>query len=230
MVFITVELLRKYNACEEGIRYIERFYPNGAEIIDIIRDKHIPKEILHWGRRHLTVSLEELAAYCVACEIEDSENYWYSVKVKNSQYVVKSKNVLDSRSVFESSDIVNCIDVVGTDDAENSSQIFYSSMVSDSQKTYKGTNITSSTNVCNSMLIARSENVIDSNTVFDSSEIIKSKMVSSSHFCQDCTNIDHCMFCEGLSDAKYFIFNQPVDPNNYELFEKQYKKYMINSK
>jgi hypothetical protein len=34
------------------------------------------------------------------------------------------------------------------------------------------------------------------------------------------------MFCEGLENAEYHIFNKPVDKKMYELFETQYKKYM----
>lgn len=225
-MFITAELLKQHKACEQGIKYIERFYPNGAEMIDIIRDKHINKDFLHWGREHLTVNTEELQAYCLACGIIDSEGYWYSTDICNSKYVVRSKNVNDSKSIFECKDINNCQDVVNTDDAENSSQIFYSSIVDRCNKVSKSTNITLSTNICNSTMVARCINVIDSNTIFDSSEIIDCNTVSNSHFCQNCTNISKCLFCEGLSNAEYHIFNKSVDPKMYELFEKQYFKYM----
>lgn len=225
-MFITAELLRKYSACKQGIQYIERFYPEGIEMIDIIRDKHINKEFLHWGREHLTHTPEELEAYCAACNIVNSEGYWYSTDVTDSKYIVKSKNVKDSRGVFESSDIVHCQDIVNTDDAENSGLIFHSSMIDNCVKVCKGNNIVASVNVCNSTMVARSENVIDSNTVFDSSEIIKCNTVTNSHFCQDCKDIDHCLFCEGLTGVEYHIFNKPVDKNLYEMLEKQYKKYM----
>lgn len=225
-MFITVDILRKLNACEQGIKYVERFYPEGVNMIDIIRDRHINKEFLHWGREYLTSTPEELAAYCEACGIINSEGYWYSQNVRDSKYVIKSKDVDKSKSVFESKNIIGCQDIVNTDDAENSSQIFYSSMIDRCDKVCKGTNIVSSTNICNSTMVARSVNVIDSSTIFDSSEIISCNTVSSSHFCKDCTNIEKCLFCEGLSNAEYHIFNKPVDPKMYELFEEQYMKYM----
>ena len=225
-MFITADLLRKYKVCKQGIWYIERFYPAGAEMIDIIKDKHIPKEMLHWCREHLSSTPEELQIYCDICNIINSEGFWYSTDVINSKYVVKSKNVKDSRSIFESSDIKDCEDIVATDEAESSRQIFYSSMVDSCEKVYKGNNIVDSVNICNSTMIARCKNVIDSNTVFDSSEIIKSSTVTDSHFCQECSNIDHCMFCEGISGVEYYIFNKPIDKKLYEMFEKQYKKYM----
>lgn len=225
-MFITVDILRKHKACDQGIRYIERFYPNGAEMIDIIRDKHINKEFLHWGREHLTNNSEELTAYCEICKIINSEGFWYSINVQDSKYVVKSKNIRDSKSIFGSTDITQSRDVVDSDEVEKSSQIFYSSMIDSCVQVYRGKNIVSSVNVCNSTMVARSKNVIDSNTVFDSSEIIKCNTVTNSYFCQDCRNIDHCMFCEGLEGVEYYIFNKPVDKNLYEMLEKQYKKYM----
>ena len=225
-MLITAEVLRQHNACEQGIKYIERFYPNGAEMIDIIRNKHINKEFLHWGREHLTNNEEDLAAYCVACGIENSEGFWYSQKVSNSKYVIKSNNIKDSTSVFYSTDVSNSTDIADSENVENSHQVFYSSMVDTSNKIVKGQNIVESTNICNSTMVARSVNVIDSNTVFDSSEIIKCNIVTSSYFCQNCANIKNCMFCEGLDDVEYHIFNKPVDEKMYRLFEKQYKKYL----
>lgn len=225
-MFITADILRRHKACDQGIRYIERFYPEGVEMIDIIRDHHINKEFLHWGREHLTNGPEELAAYCKSCNIINSEGFWYSVNVQNSKYIVKSKNVKDSKGVFGSIDITQSRDVVDSDEVENSGQIFYSSMIDNCAQVYRGKNIVSSVNICNSTMVARSENIIDSNTVFDSSEIIKCNTVTNSFFCQNCNNIEHCMFCEGLEGAEYHIFNKPVDKKMYELIEGQYRKYM----
>ena len=92
-MFITVELLKKHKACTSGIKYISRFYPNGAEMIDIIRDRHIPKEMLHWGRKSLACSEEELMAYAQVCNIVNTEGYWYSQDVFDSKHIIKSKQV-----------------------------------------------------------------------------------------------------------------------------------------
>jgi hypothetical protein len=227
-MFLTVETLKRLNACKQGIKYIERFYPNGAELIDIINDKHITKEFLHWGREHLTVNEEELNAYYNVCKISNSEGFWYSHNIQNSKYVVKSKNITGSIGVFESSDVEDSTDVVGSEYVAISHQIFYSSMIDKCLKIHKSSNVLNSQNVCNSTMVARSQSVIDSFNVFDSSEIINSNTISDSHFCQNCKNVKHCMFCFGLEDAEYCIFNKPVDKNHYEVFEQQYKKYFVS--
>ena len=62
-MFLTIDVLRRLNACEQGIKYVERFYPNGVELVDIINDRHINKDFLHWGREYLTVNATEMEAY-----------------------------------------------------------------------------------------------------------------------------------------------------------------------
>lgn len=225
-MLITTELLRKYNAYEQEIKYIEQFYPNGIEMIDLIKDKNIDEEFLHWVREYLIHNDEELAAYCASCNIINTESYWYSQDVKDSKIVIKSKKIEKSTGVFNSEEVLNSTDIVGSDNVENCSQVFYSSMVDISNKIVKGQNIVESANICNSTMVARSVSVIDSNTVFDSSEIIKCNTVTNSYFCQDCINIENCMFCNGLEGVEYYIFNKPVDEKMYKLFEKQYKKYL----
>lgn len=225
-MFLTLDTLKRLGACGQGVKYFERFYPNGVEVIDIIGDRHINKEFLHWGRKHLDLTPEELQAYDKACRIENTEGYWYSLDVKNSKYIIKSKNIEGCIGVFSSSDVSNSRDISASDSVSDSSQIFYSSFIEESEKILKGQNIINSVNICNSTMVARSRNIIDSSNVFDSSEIVNCDTVSNSHFCQKCTDIKNCMFCEGLIDAEYYIFNKPVDKNYYELFEKQYKKYL----
>ena len=225
-MLITAELLRKYKGCEQGIKYIERFYPNGAEMIDIIRDRHINKEFLHWGREHLTHTAEELEAYCEACKIVNTDGFWYSVDVSDSKSVVKSKNVQNGIGIFGSTDVAYSTDIVNSENVTNGHQIFYSTMIDDCEKIYKGINIVNCVNICFSTMVANSRNVIDSKNVFDSSEIIKCNTVTDSHFCQNCTNIENCLFCYDLHDAQYCIFNKPVDKNRYEMIARQYQKYM----
>lgn len=225
-MFITLDILRAHNACDQGIKYIEHFYPNGAEMIDIIKDKCISKEFLHWGREHLSHSDEEFEAYLDACNIVNSDGLWYSQDVHDSKCIIRSRNISNSQFVFDSFDIENSADIIDSEDILNSHQIIRSSMIDNSQKIFMGINITDGLNICNSKMIARSKNIDNSTNVFDSSEIFSSENVSSSHFCQDCRKIKHCMFCLGLEDAEYHVFNRPVDKSHYELLERQYLKYM----
>lgn len=225
-MLITAELLKKHKASESAIKYIGRFYPDGVEMIDVIKDKRIPKEMLHWGREYLTHSEEDLQAYAQVCNIINTEGFWYSQDVSDSRYIIKSKKVNNSVGVFGSTEVTNSHDVVDSEDILDSKQIFGSSMTDESEKIFKSSNITRGINICNSTMVADSKNIIDSSNVFDSSEIIRCVNTSNSYFCQDCKNIKHCMFCEGLDGAEYYLFNEPIEQKYFELFEKQYLKYL----
>lgn len=223
---ITTSVLRQYNACDSGIKYIERFYPDGAEMIKVIQDKHISKEFLFWGRENLYHSSEELAAYEEACNIINSSNHWRSVNLSDSHFVVNSKNINDSQRVYDSSDVTGGLDIVSSDEVTLSGQIFASSFIAKSNRINKSKNVHNSINICDSILVGDSKNILQSNNVFSSSEIIRSENVENSFFCQDCKNIKNCMFCFGLTDAEYYVFNQPVGKSKFELFVAQYKKLM----
>lgn len=225
-MLITGELLKQYDACESGIKYIERFYPQGAEMIDIIRDRHIAKDFLHWGREHLAHSTEELKAYCESCSIVNSNDFWYSTNIENSRFIVKSKEIKNSERVFYSSDVENSLDIVHGETVEDSAQIFSSSLVSDSKMIAHCNNVSQSKNICFSTMIMNSVNIRESKSVFDSSEIINGVNVSDSYFCSNCENIRHCMFCDGIKDVEYYLFNQPTTKERFEFFVRQYKKFM----
>lgn len=223
---ITANELRQYGACSKGVEYIERVYPNGAQIIDIIQDKNIEKELLHWGRKNLTHTPEEFEVYCKACNIINTDNHWYSHNLRDCLYVVKSHDVENSQRVFDSNDVNDSSDIVACESVSNSSQVFTASLVDNSQRVAHCANVNESNNVCFSKMLSRCVNIYNSKNVFDSSEIVVSENVTDSYFCQNCKNIKHCMFCDGLENAEYYLFNQPVDKERFELFVQQYKRFM----
>ena len=50
-MFITYNLLEKYNAYESDKRFFQRLYPSGVEALELLANKHIPKEILFWVKK-----------------------------------------------------------------------------------------------------------------------------------------------------------------------------------
>jgi hypothetical protein len=89
-------------------------------MLEIIQDRHIDKEFLHWGRENLTHTSEELAAYCEACDIVNSVGFWYSQKIHNSRNVIKSKKVDGSERIFHSKEVSNSSDIVHGEDVSDS--------------------------------------------------------------------------------------------------------------
>jgi hypothetical protein len=62
-VLTTLEDLERLKACENGKRFIARFYPNGFEVEKLVTERHIPDDFLHWARENLYCSEEVLEKY-----------------------------------------------------------------------------------------------------------------------------------------------------------------------
>lgn len=223
---ITAQDLIKHKANQHGVDYIQRFYPEGAEIADLLKDKHISKEFLHWTRLSFPYTEEEKTMYEVRMNIIGSENLFYSDEVFNSSFIVSSNKIENSSYVFSSTDIKNCRNVVSSESVEDGEQIFSCFMVSNSSGVIEGSNIINSKNICCATAVIESSNIIESTNVYNSSEICNSRDITESYFCKNSRNLKNCMFCNGLTDAEFYIFNQPVDEVRFGIFKQQYLKYM----
>ena len=225
-MIITADFLANNKACKQGIEFVQKFYPNGVETIDLIKDPRISKEMLHWGRKQLTHSPEELEAYCQVCNIVNCDGYWYSENVRDSLYVVKSFNVSSSKHIFDSKDIERCIDVSGSEQIEDSSKVFISEWVTNSSKVYSSKNIENSQNICRSTLTIDAKNVYGSTNILNSTEIINSQNITNSICCTQSQSLTNCLMCYGISDKEYCVFNTPVGKERFNIYKKQYQKLM----
>ena len=225
-MIITTDFLVNNKACKQGIEFVQKFYPNGVEMIDLIKDPRISKEMLHWGRKQLTHTKEELDAYCQICNITNSSGFWYSENVRDSLYVVKSFDVSSSKHVFNSKSIERCIDVSGSEQIEDSSKVFISEWVTNSSKVYSSKNIENSQNICNTTLTIGAKNVYGSTNILNSTEIINSQNITNSICCTESQSLTNCLFCYGLKDMEYCIFNKPIDKERFNTYKKQYLKLM----
>jgi hypothetical protein len=91
----------------------------------------------------------------------------------------------------------------------NSENIWYSDMI------VKSKEIMDSRNMVNSDHVYRGHS---SQNIYNSSFIYFSKNCTDSSFLFDCKNCDFCFGCVNLRNAKYYVFNQPVSPENYQAF------------
>ena len=48
-MFLTVDVLKKHNACKQGTEWFEHFFPNGGTVMEVINHRMVTPEILHWG-------------------------------------------------------------------------------------------------------------------------------------------------------------------------------------
>lgn len=151
-----------------------------------------------------------------------------SADVIDSNIVVESQKISGSRHIFYSSDVIDSIEVVGSNIIKNSKQIFSSSIVTNSNKVYKSSNVNDSENIVGSTTIINGRSLIDSMLCFDCSEVVDSKSLENCFFCFDCMDSTNLMFCNGLKNSEYCIFNKPIGKRQFDLFARQYRDFMTD--
>ena len=225
-MFLTVDILKERRACEKGINFVKNFYPNGVELSEIIQNRDIPKEFLHWGFSHLDATDEEIKLYEKVLDITNTTGYFESEKVSDSQQVRFSSEIENSKDIYRSKKVKNSYSIYSSNNIEDSSNIKKSSFCINSEIILNSTNITDSTMVVNSNCIIRSNSIIKSNFITESTCIINSSNTEYCNFLMDCSNMRDSIFCLGLDGKEYYLFNKPVSKIMYENVNFQFSKYI----
>lgn len=140
-----------------------------------------------------------LRSFCVdsSSKVRDSE------KVSNSTYVAFSKDVKDSERVYSSANIENSkyvnisLNVLGSEEVSDSSEIRFSQ------------NVFSSDEILNCYGVYSCKEVKDSLGVFNIS------IGKEIYFSTDLENCSYCLFCSGLKDKKFYLFNQEISSKDW---------------
>lgn len=209
--------MEKYEGCPVGVNYIRQKYPNGVEAIVLINDPNIELEYLHFGRKYLDVSPEEFEAYRKRCEIDeysrfiwDSDHIVHSEKVSNSSNVNGSKNIEDSKDIddsvhiYTSSNISHSIDVGNCEDVRDGTKILYSK------------HIAASSNIIECENVEWSDVLLYTSRAKDSKYLYMCEDVEDCYFGGFLKNCKHCLFCSGLEGKEYYIFNESVNPQDFD--------------
>lgn len=225
-MFLTVDILKERRACEKGINFVKKFYPNGVELSEIIQNRDIPKEFLHWGFSHLDATDEEIKLYEKVLDITNTTGYFESEKVSDSQQVRFSSEIENSKDIYRSKKVKNSYSIYSSNNVEDSSNIKKSSFCINSEIILNSTNVTDSTMVVNSNCIIRSNSIIKSSFVTESTCIIDSSNIEGCNFLMGCSNMRDSIFCLGLDGKEYYLFNKPVSKIMYENVNFQFSKYI----
>lgn len=225
-MFLTLDILEKFGACQKGKSYLKKNYPNGAELSELILDQNIPFEMLHWGKEHLRYTPGEYQLYIQRINVINSVGCYQSQNVHNSSFVSKSSGIYESEGVFSSEEVRCSKDIVKSKNVTNSKQIFYSSMVDSSQKVVRATNVTNSENIVGSSFIMDSKNIYKSEDIFDSENLRVCNSITNCYFCADCSNLTNSLFCFGQKEGEYLVFNRLVNKKRFDVIFEQYKKFI----
>ena len=213
--FITKEFLENFLPCDVGFDEFEKLYPEGAYMIDIIKDKRTPIHLLQWGYEHLEITPAERAAYYERVKINNSYPVYLSYSVDNSQFVSYSNSVK------------NCFGVQHSKLINDSSYIVQSAAVTGSKSVKFSKDISNSSNIYNSQHVADSNYIVESATILESNSVYKSKDIISSSFVEFSENVEYSafttfcknskalLFCNNLDNAELCLFNKPISYTQY---------------
>ena len=200
-MYLTSDTLKKYNACDTGLKWFERTFPNGAEIIDVINHKYANKSFLHWGYINLTTTPTEKEAYRKKLKINCGEaNYsiYQSDNVAGCSYITHSSHVDGCERVFYSNEVRDSNDILRSNNVENSKFIYSSDFVYDSERVINGKNINGSQAIVNSEYIVNSHHIFGATNIKNSAYIsdigfAETKQISDSYFISGSKNLNHCL-------------------------------------
>ena len=220
-MFLTNQILEELNACAEGKAWFARHYPDGAELMEVIRGRHIPPSFLYWGKLYLTTTPEEQRAYDEVLEIKDSENIFQSMKVSNSSFVTNSNTVSDSKYIYNSRTIQSCTDITDSARVTNSCHIASSNSIQNSSYIVRGHNIKDTQRALNGSYLINSNNIYNSDLITNSSFILNSRNLTDCGFVADSSDSQHCLFCSEYNEHDYSIFNHPISQTQWNFIKEE---------
>lgn len=225
-MFLTVSDLKRFGACKEGIKFMERFYPDGAELETIIRTKHIPKDFLYWGEAHLPYNDTEYAAYCAVLHNENNKTVFNVSDTSDSSFVSQSSEVSNSTAVRNSSSVSDSNYISHSVRVRNSSYVYNTTLAANCHI------ILNSNMVFNSTYVNDSTNVVDSNDIVRCADIANSaNLIQCSHMdgCVGCTfsnNLKNGLFCSGINSGENLLFNKPVNETALTIIKEELKSVL----
>lgn len=226
-MFLTANKLKIYGACEEGVAFFAKHFPDGAELIDIMKIPFIPHSFLHWGWLHLNTNDEERAMYEKVLEIQYSSGVFQSEKVYKSNDIVLSKDVKLSNYVYNGQKIDQSHFISDSMNITNSQQVGMSNTINKSLDIMYSQNLEDCAHVGKSSFCTGSRNIWNSSMIVDSTEITDSRSLKNCTCIGSCEQLDHCMFCYELSNKEYHIFNKPIDPTIFKMIYDCYYCFTI---
>jgi hypothetical protein len=215
-MFITYDLLEKYNACESGKRFFQRFYPNGVEVLELLENKHVPKEFLFWGEENLPVSKEELEKFNEVCGIKNSTRVFRSYNIEDSDLISNSNNIFASKVIKACKFINNSNVCFSSNDVEKGSFIFSSSEIGNSKYCLNASNIEDSVDISISSNITNCSHICNSHYMGRAIMVYSSTLSENCYFSSFLKNCKNCLFSIDQENKEYLLFNQPISEMVYQ--------------
>ena len=148
-------------------------------------------------------------------EITNSQVILSSFYIDSSSRVRDSENISNSKYVAFSKDVKNSEKVYSSSNVENSQYINVSLNILDSAEIHDSSKVRYSQNIFNSDEISNCYGVYSCKKVEDSLGIFNISIGKEIYFSTDLENCSYCLFCSGLKDKKFCLFNQEIGSKDW---------------
>ncbi len=227
-MFVTKEILEKYNACESGKKLFDRLYPNGVEINTLLDNRHIPLEVLHWGAEFLPVSDNELEKYYKRINVINCEDCQKSYNIQESKHIYRCSNVENSEFVKLSSNIVRSNHITNCQHIEKSELIKDSSDINNCDLIINGKTIRDSYNIANSSDIRDCQNLSNCRNLMNCHTLYNSTLCENSGFSSFLMGCHKVLFCSSISAQSFMLFNKPISKRIFDNLWEDFLNRMNN--
>jgi len=213
---ITPEVLERYGG---GLKFEDGI--DSMEFLEAISTIVFPWSFYHYIREYYRLSDMELAAYYLACSVENCNNFWNCQFIKDSENLYNCLNVTDSKFIRDSNHIYYSSNIYNSINIRYGTNIAHSRHIKNSNRIIESQDITDSIDVGRSNDIAWSSVILNSNHLNECNYVYMSQDLTDCHFCGFMKNSRHCMFCTGLEGKEYYIFNKSVSQNQFEMVKEK---------
>lgn len=199
----------------------------GATIMELLGNSEVTLELVMFVHKYFAFTEEEENEYKKAIRVdnncglvinsalvEGSEAIFSSVSVKDSQFVGNSNGVTSSVRVFDSRGV------------EGSEEVFRSADIKTSNNVFNSIGVENSYGVVGSNDISWSKRIVDTSRAQDSMLVGNSEDVTNCYCSLNLKGCRSCIFCFGLKDKEYHIFNQEVDAREFERCQEILSTYL----
>ena len=178
-------------------------------------EKVLFSELFSDWRTYVGMEPLEVEKFEETFEITDSHIILSSFYINSSSRVRDSENVSNSKYIAFSKDIKNSERVYSSADVENSQYVNVSFSVLDSAEVKDSSKIQYSQNVFNSGEVLDCYGVYSCKEVEGSLGIFNVSTGKEIYFSTDLEDCSYCLFCSGLKNKKFYLFNQEIDSKDW---------------
>lgn len=163
----------------------------------------------------------------VGMEPLEVEKFEEVFEIVNSSIILKSFYIDSSSRVRDSENVSKSKYVAFSKDVKNSKRVYSSINVENSQYINVSPNVLGSAEVDDSLKIQYSQNVFNSDEISNCYGVYFCKKVENSlgvfnvstgkeiYFSTDLENCSYCLFCSGLKDKEFYLFNQEISSKDW---------------